>query len=553
MRTQRTALWTVLMLGFAAAPHWAACGASDDSEVATCRDLPSPLLQASLAGGEVWVFNGIPKPMGWGEDLVYPAVDGLDDERQMCGLGGIPVVALWNRSGGVAFFNVSDVSEPFHVRVSAEGGSVEIEAWGASRIERYDFQGDFFVPLREYATRMATLGITTRSAPPWAFEPVWETYGFEEDFTADDILSLVPLLHELGIGVITLDSGWYGRGRGSDWDSQTGDFHVNPDVIGDDQALRSLISTLQQDGFRVRLWWVPGVAELGTELAEEHPEWLLDPVVSSTGDTQDIYLDPRLPAVRAWNQNLVERLLGYGADGFKQDDVYQILSDDPEAHRAYAALFQDILETAQALKPDFAINTCNCGLGQNVYHFPGENQLITSDPVGSRQFRIRAKVYRALNLGGAALLGDHVELTQGDVSPEDLRTPGFYDTVDFASVVPLGLVLQTKLHADPGAHYRTWFTLYRDRQFPFMEWVNIPYYGGMETYLMRDGSTLYYSFFSDRAENTVTLTHLTPGTLYSLRRLVTGQEIAQLNAASDTEELSVEFTGSFLLEAQPMP
>ena len=51
-----------------------------------------------LEGHPIYVFNGLPKPNGWGEDLVYQAKPSNMDTRTMGGLGGIPIVDIWNKT-----------------------------------------------------------------------------------------------------------------------------------------------------------------------------------------------------------------------------------------------------------------------------------------------------------------------------------------------------------------------------------------------------------------------------------------------------------------------
>jgi len=508
-------------------------------------------LEITISGRDLWVFNGIPNPEGWGDPLVYRAGTYPLDWRKMGGLGGIPVVDIWGPDGGVAVFNTSTVQEPMEVLIRANGTSATLLARGGGHLVRYDHQGDFYDALREFAQRMDAVGMALQGAPDWAFDPIWETYGFEENWDASDIYGLVPVMQELGIGAITLDSGWYGDGRGYSFEFYTGDFPVNDDIIGTEADLVNLITTLHGQGFGVRLWWPPGVAELQTDLFRAHRDWFLRKVVSSTGDTGDYYLDPTLPEVAAWNRSVVERFVGYGADGFKHDDVFHIISEDPTVREAYADLFRDVYETATAVKPYFVVNTCNCGVAQNFYQFPGQNQVITSDPVGSRQFRIRAKVYQAFNLHGTAILSDHVELTRGDVGPLDLIQPGFYSQVDFASVVPLGLVLETKFRIDPGQHYRDWFRIYRERQFYGMEWVNVPYYGDVETYLLRDGEDLYFSFFARGYESGVTLVSLEPGRLYEVLTLETGEQLTTFLATGEEQALPIPYYEKLTIQVRP--
>lgn len=512
--------------------------------------------QATLKGDNVIAFNGIPVDEGWGEPLVYRVTAKSADSREIGPLGGLPLVSIHNEQGGVAFFNTSTVQEPFTVRLKHFSDRIEMIASGGSNIERFEFTGDYFDAVREFAVRMKKKGIAAQAAPKWAFDPIWETYGFEEDFDGSTIRKMLPLLKEFGIKTITIDSGWYGEGRGNDADFHTGDFEVNADTIGTEADFSKLIRDIHNEGFRVRLWWVPGVAERNTKLRKRHLDWFLNKVEAPTGDTGDYYLDPTNPEVQEWHDALVKRLVGYGVDGFKQDDIYHISTNDPKTHKAYADLINGTLKTAQSLKPDFVVNSCNCGVCQNFYQFPGQNQIITSDPVGSKQFRLRAKYLHALNVNGAAILGDHIELTQGDVGPKELKKRKFYESVDFASVVPLGMVLQTKFRRDPGDLYRKWFKIYNQYKFYEMQWVNVPYTGGpIETYLMQRDDERYFSFFTKKSDRSfrgdVELSNLKPNTTYSVYDIVNEVDLEQFQTTSTTHRLQVEFTGSHVLQVKP--
>lgn len=513
--------------------------------------------RATLKGDNIIAFNGIPLDEGWGEPLVYRVTAKSADNRVMGPLGGLPLVSIHNETGGVAFFNTSTVQEPFTIKLTHHAGSVDVEVSGGSNIERFEYKGDYFAAVREFAVRMKKKGIVSQPAPQWAFDPIWETYGFEEDFDGSTILGMLPLLKEFGIKTITIDSGWYGEGRGEDADFHTGDFEVNADTIGTDEDFTKLLRELHDEGFRVRLWWVPGVAERNTKLRKRHRDWFLNKVEASTGDTGDYYLDPTNPEVQQWHDALVKRLVGYGVDGFKQDDIYHISTNDPKVHQAYADLINGTLKTAQSIKPDFVVNSCNCGVCQNFYQFPGQNQIITSDPVGSRQFRLRAKYLHALNVNGSAILGDHVELTRGDVGPKELKKRKFYDTVDFASVVPLGMVLQTKFRRDPGALYRKWFRIYNQYKFHEMQWINVPYTGGpIETYLVQRDDERYFSFFTEKSDRafrgTVELTNLKPNMTYSVYDIVNEVDLGNFPTSSSRHHLSVNFSGSHVLQVKPV-
>ena len=523
---------------------------------------------ATIRADKVMVFNGIPKENSWGNDLVYQATEGTEDIRAIGSpwLGGIPLVDIWSEREGVALFNIAGQHEMFMVQLIVEDNdAVTIQAKGGSNIIKFPHQGDYFEAMREFARQMNEQEVSVQPAPDWSFDPIWETYGFEESWSPSTVMDMLPLLKELGIKTITLDSGWYGEGT-DDWVAYAGDFPINPDVIGTEQNLIDLINELHSKSFKVRLWWTPGVAEKDTQLYNDHPDWFYSKVTPSWGnsdDTGDWYLNPSLEEVRTWNRDIVQRFIGYGADGFKQDDVYEISSDSIDIHREYSALFQDIFTMATSMKTDFVINTCNCGLAQNIFDFPGENQIITSDPVGPLQFRRRAKYLHALNINGAAILGDHIELAEGDVGGDEISESSWYERIsdaDFASTVALGMVLETKFRVDPGERYRKWFALYSQYKFYQMEWVNIPYFpwNPVETYLMKDGDDLYFSFFTpspgspDEAEGSYTgdveLSNLEAGKTYSVYDIVNEEDLPSLTATTDTQKYDVSFTGCLVIK-----
>lgn len=512
----------------------------------------------SLEGTSIMAFNGIPLPPGWGNDLEYTVTSLTADERTIGALGGIPFVDIWNTSGGVAIADTSGFQEPFTVKIEYYADSVVLKAYSddPSNIVIINHSGDYYDGLRTYAQMMEAHGTSVQTAPEWAYDATWETYGFEENWTADSLLALIPVFHQLGIKNITFDSGWYGEGTGEDFYFNTGDFLVNPDIIGTEQDLIDLISSLHTEGFKVRLWWVPGVAEKDINLWDDHPDWYTDSVINSTGEGGDYYLDPTNPNVIAWNTNLVQRFVNYGADGFKQDDIYNYINTNPIYQKAYENLINNNLGIAQAIKPDFMINTCNCGLCQNFYHMKGQNAIITSDPVGSAQYRHRAKYLQAINLNGAAILGDHAELTKGDISSDELNDPAFYSDVDFSSIVPLGMVIQTKFKRDPGTLYQKWFDLYAQYKFYKKEWVNIPLeLGSLETYLMRDSTGLYFSFFTAQPNTSysgnVKFTNLTSGTNYNVYDIVNNILLGNFTSSSTEYLFNANFTHSLVVMVSP--
>ena len=221
---------------------------------------PSKKVVVRLAGAKIFAFNGIPIEQGWGGDLVYRVDETTADKRTMGPLGGIPLVDIWNDTGGVAVYNTQSYQEPFSVEIKYDEAGATLIASGGSEIQVLHHRGDYYDAVRAFALTMKQKGLVVQPAPKWAFDAIWSTYGFEEDFDTDTIKSKIPLLKELGIKTITIDSGWYGKGRGEDIEFGTGDFKINPDVIGSEEDWLQLIEYLHDEGFRVRIWWVPWVA-----------------------------------------------------------------------------------------------------------------------------------------------------------------------------------------------------------------------------------------------------------------------------------------------------
>lgn len=112
-----------------------------------------------------------------------------------------------------------------------------------------------------------------RSSHPTTPRPVvmntWEAVYFRHD------LPTLKRLADLGAGVgaelFVLDDGWFG-GRRSD-DAGLGDWVVSDEVWP--QGLQPIVEHVRALGMRFGLWVEPEMVNLDSDLAREHPEWLL--------------------------------------------------------------------------------------------------------------------------------------------------------------------------------------------------------------------------------------------------------------------------------------
>src|SRR5205807_9640234 len=109
--------------------------------------------------------------------------------------------------------------------------------------------------------------------------------------------------------------------------------------------------------------------------------------------------------------------------------------------KAVGKIYKTILKPARALKPDSVTQACPCGTPPSLAWLPYIDQAVTADPVGAKQVRLRTKMYKALLGPEAAVYGDHVELTEIELS----NTQHEVDKGrDFASAVGVGAVVGTK-------------------------------------------------------------------------------------------------------------
>jgi alpha-galactosidase len=98
---------------------------------------------------------------------------------------------------------------------------------------------------------------------------VWEAVYFAQD--PDKLLALAESAAEVGIERFVLDDGWF-LGRRHDW-AGLGDWYVDEAVWPG--GLHRLVDRVHELGMEFGLWFEPEMVNLDSNLAREHPEWLL--------------------------------------------------------------------------------------------------------------------------------------------------------------------------------------------------------------------------------------------------------------------------------------
>jgi alpha-galactosidase len=485
--------------------------------------------------------------------------------------GGTPVVDVWRRDVGVGVGHVElaprELSLP--VAVTEGGASLGVEgdvgrvlAPGESFATPRTFvsvhRGDYFATLSAYRRFMLRRGIRFPSYGAEPYEPTWCAWGYERNFTAEQIRATLPKARELGLKWATVDDGW--QTSEGDWRLDRGKFpRGDEDMLGLTRAVR-------REGLRPKLWWAPLAADPGTELLKAHPEYLL---LDREGKPQKItwwnsyYLCPAYAPVVEDAKALVRRmLLTWGYDGLKLDGQHLNAAppcynpahrhrDPRESVEAAPRFFKAVYGEAKRLKPDSVIELCPCGTAYSFFSLPFLDHAVASDPKNSWQVRTKAKTLKALLGPAAPFHGDHVELSDGGD--------------DFASTVGVGGVVSTKftlpglggpdpklaLTPERERVWRRWLAVYAEKMLSRGEYAGRLYDIGFdrpEAHAVRKGGRMFYAFYADRFDGAVELRGLGPGR-YAVRDYVGGKDYGAVGGP--VARLRVKFEKYLLLEAAP--
>ena len=97
----------------------------------------------------------------------------------------------------------------------------------------------------------------------------WEAAYF--DFTGDTIVDLAKEAASLGIDMVVMDDGWFGK-RNDD-NSSLGDWQVNEKKLGG--SLADLITRAHEQGVKFGIWIEPEMINEDSDLYRAHPDWAI--------------------------------------------------------------------------------------------------------------------------------------------------------------------------------------------------------------------------------------------------------------------------------------
>ncbi|RXR07374.1 glycoside hydrolase family 36 protein [Pseudoxanthomonas composti] len=533
------------------------------------------------APGGFWSFSGATHTDR--RDWVQPV--GKDfDQRNTLAMdssdygGGTPVANLWRRDVGLAVGHVELVPRPLDMPVArtATGARIAIEsqqaitlAPGAELVTERTFlavhRGDFYAPLQQYQAFMKAEGIEGPRPPDSAFAPIWCAWGYERDFTMEQIFGTLPKARELGFEWAVLDDGW--QTNEGDWKIDRKKFPRG------DADMRAFTAQVRKHGMRPRLWLAPLAADPGSDVLHDHVDMLL---LDKEGAFQTVTWWNALTQCPAYQPtidfyvDLVKKAIGdWGFEGIKLDGQHlnAVAPCYNPAHKhaspsdsveGLARFWEAIYRAAHEANPQAVVELCPCGTAFAFHNLPATDQYPSSDPLSSWQVRSKGKSIKALIGDRSSYAGDHVELS-------DNRD-------DFASSVGIGAVISTKFTwpkdtdkpsapLPPGGYvltperealWRKWVNLYKTHMLPKGEYLGTLYDIGFdkpEAHAIRKDGAQYYTFYAPSFEGKVELRGL-PAGRWKVRDLFNERDLGEVDATAAS--LPVAFTRFLFLQATPV-
>ncbi len=510
-------------------------------------------------------------------DWVLPLEDGFEQQNYM-GMnasdygGGTPVSDVWRKDVGLAVGHVELAPKLVSLPVSMPnkdqafvGISQEIHRQlnpGESLTTLKTFvsvhKGDYFTTLAEYRRFMIKQGIKFDKPPVTAYEPIWCAWGYERNFTMDQIYNTLPMVKKLGYEWVVLDDGWQ---------TAEGDWYLTKDKFPNgSQDMKKFVDKIHAEGLKAKLWFSPLAVDPGTDLIKNHPDFLL---LNKDESKQDItwwdayYLCPAYPAVQEYTKKFITKILReWDFDGLKLDGQHQNAVPpcyNPAHHHAYPEeavekvpeFFKLIYETALSIKPNAVVEICPCGTAYSFFTMPYMNQPVASDPTSSWQIRLKGKTFKALMGPTVPYYGDHVELSDG----KD----------DFASTVGVGGVIGTKFTWPVGAkkdsdidltpekeqYWDKWIKIYRMNMLPTGTYLGTLYDLGFdrpEAHAIQKDSTMFYAFYADHWKGDVELRGL-QNKEYQVMDYVNDRYLGRVNGP--IAKINVAFDKYLLILAVP--
>ena len=197
----------------------------------------------------------------------------------------------------------------------------------------------------------------------------WEAAYF--DFTGDTIVELAKEAKALGIDMVVMDDGWFGK-RNDD-NSSLGDWYVNEEKLGG--TLTKLIERVNAEGVKFGIWIEPEMVSEDSDLYREHPDWAITiPGRVPNHARNQLVLDMARSDVRDYLMARFEEILGNTKIEYVKWDMNRSICDmyshiykgeqSGECYHRYILGVYDLLERFVQRFPEILLEGCSGGGGR---------------------------------------------------------------------------------------------------------------------------------------------------------------------------------------------
>ncbi|MBB5778968.1 alpha-galactosidase [Nonomuraea jabiensis] len=184
---------------------------------------------------------------------------------------------------------------------------------------------------------------------------VWEAVYFDHDL--GKLLTLAERGAAIGVERFVLDDGWFHHRNGPD--RGLGDWFVDERTWPG--GLHPLVNRVKELGMTFGLWFEPEMISPNSQLAVEHPEWILRarPQLPPASRWQQV-LDLAEPEAFAYVLERMSDIIAEYGVGYLKWDHNRDLIEAPGVHRQTLAAYR-LMDELRAAFPGLEIESCSSG------------------------------------------------------------------------------------------------------------------------------------------------------------------------------------------------
>lgn len=189
----------------------------------------------------------------------------------------------------------------------------------------------------------------------------WEAAYF--DFTGETIVNLAKEAASLGIDMVVMDDGWFGK-RDDD-NSSLGDWYVNEKKLGG--SLSELIRRVHEQGVKFGIWIEPEMVNEDSDLYRAHPDWAIQiPGRKPIRSRNQLLLDFSRKEVRDQVFEQICAVLDQGEIDYVKWGMNRSMADVYAGNLTYDYVLgvYDFMERLTSRYPDMLLEGCSGGGGR---------------------------------------------------------------------------------------------------------------------------------------------------------------------------------------------